>query len=458
MNTDYDVIVVGGGISGLACAWRLQQSGCRVLLLEASSRAGGTIGTLRRDGYLLESGPNSALDTTPLIAQLLDELDITGARVDSAPAAVNRYILHHGRLLPLPLSPLAFVSTPLFSLSAKLRLLREPFIRRAAADADESIAAFVRRRLGSEFLERAIDPFVAGVYAGNPDQLSVRAAFPKLHRLEQTYGSLIAGQLRGSRARARDPEQSRHAATMFSFRGGMQTLTDAIAQRLARIELDAPVTGVESRDDGWIVATAGPRLPRSLRTRAVVLAVPAYAAAKLVATLAPAAAEVLAAIPYPPIAVVASGYRKSAIGHALDGFGFLVPKSEGRQVLGTIFSSTLFEGRAPDGAVLLTTFVGGARQPALARRDEEQIAGLVQAEHAAILGANTSPEFVDVRRWPNAIPQYALGHLERIAAIEDAERKLPGIHFCANWRGGVSLGDCIRSAAGTAERVLSERR
>jgi oxygen-dependent protoporphyrinogen oxidase len=293
------------------------------------------------------------------------------------------------------------------------------------------------------------------VYAGNPDQLSVRAAFPKLHRLEQAYGSLIVGQLRGARARARDPEQSRHSAAMFSFRDGMQTFTDAIARRLRRIELDVPVLRIERRNDAYVVQTGGARLPRTLSTRAVVLALPAYAAANLVASLAPAAAAALAAIAYPPVAVVASGYRRSAIGHSLDGFGFLVPKSEGRQILGTIFSSALFDDRAPAGSALLTTFVGGARQPALAQRDDADVAALVQAEHAAILGAPERADFVDVRRWPRAIPQYALGHLQRIAVVEDAERALPGLHLCANYRGGVSLGDCIRSAAETVERVLA---
>jgi protoporphyrinogen/coproporphyrinogen III oxidase len=454
-SVDADVIVVGGGISGLACAWRLQKSGRKVLLLEASSRAGGTIGTVREHGYLLESGPNSTLDTTPLIGRLLEELGIAGERMDAAPAARNRYILRQGKLLALPLSPGAFLSTPLFSTLAKLRLLREPFIGRNREDIDESVADFVRRRLGTEFLDRAINPFVAGVYAGDPEQLSVSAAFPKLHQLEQAHGSLILGQMLGARARARNPEKSRQSAAMFAFRDGMQTLTDVIARRLEQVELGTEAISVEPGNGGHLVRTNGANGHRAFHARVVLLSLPAYAAANLAAPFAPRTSAALAAIPYPPVAVAASAYRRGSIAHTLDGFGFLVPQCEGRQILGTIFSSTLFDHRAPREFDLLTTFVGGMRQPALAQLEEAEIAELVQAEHASILGAAPRAEFVKVRRWPRAIPQYTLGHLARIAQIEEAERDVPGLFFCANYRGGVSIGDCIRSAEGTAARVAS---
>jgi protoporphyrinogen/coproporphyrinogen III oxidase len=454
-SVDADVIVVGGGISGLACAWRLQKSGRKVLLLEASSRAGGTIGTVREHGYLLESGPNSTLDTTPLIGRLLEELGIAGERMDAAPAARNRYILHQGKLLALPLSPAAFLSTPLFSTLAKLRLLREPFIGRNPEVIEESVADFVRRRLGAEFLDRAINPFVAGIYAGDPELLSVAAAFPKLHQLEQAHGSLILGQLLGARGRARNPEKSKRSAAMFAFRDGMQTLTDAIARQLAQVELGAEVISVEPGNGGHVVRTGGACAHREFHARVVLLSLPAYAAAILAAPFAPRAAAALAAIPYPPVAVAASAYRSGSSAHALDGFGFLVPQCEGRRILGTIFSSTLFDHRAPRELDLLTTFIGGMRQPALAQLEEPEIAELVQAENASILGAAPRAEFVRVRRWPRAIPQYALGHLARIAQIEEAERDVPGLFFCANYRGGVSIGDCIRSADNTVTRVAS---
>ena len=450
---DTDVIVIGGGISGLACAWGLQQRGIRVVLLEAAARPGGSIGTAREQGCLLEAGPNSALDTTPLIAQLLDELGIAGERISANAAARNRYILRDGRLTALPLSPPEFLRTSLFSTRAKLRLLCEPFIARNAPDVEESVAGFVRRRLGGEFLDYAINPFVAGVYAGDPEALSVRAAFPRLHELEQAHGSLILGYLLGARARARNPEKSKQAAPMFAFRDGMQTLTDALARRLAQVELATETVGIAPGKTSYAVTASSGNAQRELRARAVVLATPAYAAAKLAMPFAPAAGAALAAIPYPPVAVVISAYRRDAIRHPLDGFGVLVPQREERNTLGTIFSSSLFDNRAPPDLALLTTFVGGMRQPELARLNESEIVAIVHAEHVAMLGARAHAKFVRVKRWARAIPQYTLGHLGRIATIEGAERNFPGMFFCANYRGGVAIGDCIKSADRAASQV-----
>jgi protoporphyrinogen/coproporphyrinogen III oxidase len=450
---DAEVIVVGGGISGLACAWNLEQRGIRVLVLESGERAGGTIGTVRENDCLLEAGPNSALDTTLLIARLLDQLGITQDRVAANPAARNRYILRDGNLTALPLSPVEFIGSPLFSARAKLRLLGEPFIGASGPAVEESVAAFVRRRLGGEFLDYAINPFVAGVYAGDPELLSVKAAFPRLHELEQTHGSLIRGYVAGGRARRRNPEKSKQAAPMFAFREGMQTLPAAIARRLARVELATSAVRIVPGKDRQTVTARSKDVHREFRAHAVVLATPAYAAAELVAPFSPRTGAALAAIEYPPVAVAISAYRRTDVRHPLNGFGVLVPRLERRKILGTIFSSSLFENRAPVELVLLTTFAGGMRQPDIARLDEPGISAIVQAEHAAMLGAPARAEFVRIRRWERAIPQYALGHLDRMAAIEAAEREFRGLYFCANYRGGVAIGDCIKSADRSAERV-----
>ncbi|MBI4192617.1 MAG: protoporphyrinogen oxidase [Betaproteobacteria bacterium] len=455
LNGDADVIVVGGGISGLAAAWALQRRGVRVVLLEAAVRAGGTIGSTREQGCLIESGPNSMLETTPLIGELVGELGIAGERIAAQPAARSRYILRDGKLIALPLSPLAFFVTSLFSAGAKLRLLREPFIGRGARAAEESVADFVRRRLGTEFLDYAINPFVAGVYAGDPETLSVQAAFPRLHELEQKHGSLIRGQLLGARERARNPDKSKQVAAMLSFRDGMQTLTDAIARRLTRIEFNAEAVRIVPGEHGYGVTVSGAAGGRNYRARAVLVATPAQAAARFTAPFAPHAAAALAAIPYPPLAVVVSAYRRDTIAHPLDGFGFLVPQRERRLVLGAIFSSTLFEHRAPENLVLLTSFIGGMRQPELAQREEGEIAGFAQAELAALLGAPVHADFIRVTRWPHAIPQYTLGHLDRIARIEEAERNFPGLFFCANYRGGIAVGDCLKSADRAARQVAA---
>ena len=454
-RTDVDVVVVGAGISGLVAAHGLERHGATLEVLEANARPGGVIGTQRRDSVLFERGPNSTLDTTPLINELLDVLGIRAERAEATAAAATRFIVRGGALVPLPTSPGAFLTTRAFSLGAKLRLLREPFIAPAPADAEESIAAFVRRRLGTEFLDYAIDPFVSGVYAGDPERISVKAAFPRLHALEQTYGGLIKGQIKGARERRRSAETSKNAAASFSFRDGMQTLTDALARAIPRLETGVQVRRLEHyADDGtWLVAGSRSGEPVLRRARSVLLALPAYEAAKLVRDLAPAAARALGAIDYAPVASVASAYRRNDVAHALAGFGFLVPKKEQRQILGSLFSSSMFEGRAPADTVLLTTFVGGRRNPALPAKSDAELAAIVHAELASLVGARNEPLWTEITRWPHAIPQYDLGHLARLDPVADAERMLRGLFFCASYRGGVSVGDCIKSAHTMAQAV-----
>ena len=454
MNPASDVVVIGAGISGLATAWWLQRSGRKVTVIEAGSRAGGTIGTIRDSGYLIETGPNSTLETSPLIAQLVGETGTAAQRVYANPAAKNRFILRDGALLPLPLTPPAFLRTRLFSAGAKLGLLRELFVGRSPVDSEETVAQFVRRRLGAEFLDYAINPFVAGVYAGDPERLSVRAAFPKLFEIEQQYGSLIRGQIQGARERKHSKEVSKQAAPMLSFGDGMQTLTDGIAGRLADLRLGARATSIlRTADSGWEVSATGDHGAIHLRAKSVLIATPAAAAARLVTPHAGGASAAMEQIPYPPVASVASAYARADVAHALDGFGFLVPKREQRRILGTIFSSTLFDNRCPPGMVLLTTFVGGMRQPELAQLDQAAIAALVQEELGSLLGVRAAPQRIWVNRWERAIPQYTLGHLARMTAIDEAERALPGLFFCANYRGGISVADCIKSSCAAADRV-----
>ncbi len=451
-----DALVVGAGISGLVAAHRLRCVGRVVGVVEAGPRTGGVIASVARDGCLFERGPNSALDTTPLIGELVDALGLRPRLRFASKIADKRYVVRGGVLHALPMSPGAFLATPLFSPAAKLALLREPFVPAGAPDADEAIAAFVRRRLGREFLDYAIDPFVAGVYAGDPEQISVRAAFPKLHALEQRWGSLIRGQILGGRERRRAKETAKNTARSFAFDAGMQVLTDALAATLDRLALDTCAQRLVRGADGVFTLHAQQRgRPVSWRARAIVLATPADAAASMLREHAADAADALQAIAYAPVATVASAYRASDLAHPLDGFGCLVPRKEQRRVLGVLFSSSMFEGRAPAGAALLTTFVGGQRQPDLPRLAEDEIAALVHAEHGALLGARKAPLFQAVTRWPRAIPQYAVGHLGRVARAEAASRALPGLFFCANWKGGVAVGDCIRSGHQVADEATA---
>jgi oxygen-dependent protoporphyrinogen oxidase len=449
-----DVLVVGAGLSGLVTAFRAKRAGLNVAVFEAGSRPGGVIGSVRRSGALFERGPNSGLDTTPLINAMLDDLGIRADRVDGSKASSKRYVLRDGRLVALPMSPGAFLRTPLFSFGAKVRLFAEPFIGKAAPDVEESIAQFVRRRLGPEFLDYAIEPFVAGIYAGDPETLSVPAAFPRLHALEQQYGSLIKGAILGARQRRKNADKAKNAASSFSFRDGMQTLTDALARAVGQVDCDVKVTRVDRRPDGGFTV-AGERFGMAFerQARAVVVATPAYAAAGIVQAMAPVAAEALREIPYPPVTVVASAYRRREILHPLDGFGFLAPARERPAVLGTLFSSTMFENRAPTEVAVLTTFVGGRRNPDLAMAGDAEIRGAVQEELARLLGAGADPMWSEITRWPRAIPQYTMGHLPRLAKVEEAEKDIPGLYFCANYRGGVSIGDCVKAGHATAERV-----
>ena len=452
----FDVVVVGAGISGLVTAYRLQAAGLAVQVLDAAPRPGGVIGSVARDGCLFERGPNSALDTSPLIGELVAALGLGPQLRFASAVADKRYVVRDGVLLALPVSPGAFLSTRLFSASAKLALLREIFVARSPPQAEESIAAFVRRRLGREFLDYAIDPFVAGIYAGDPERISVRAAFPKLHALEQRWGSLIRGQVLGARERRRQLETAGNTAKSFSFELGMQQLTDALAAALSGLSLNTRATRIE-RDAAGVFTLHAKQQERhhEWRARALVLATPAHATAALLREHAPDAVAALEAIDYAPVASVASAYARSAIEHPLDGFGCLVPRNEKRRILGVLFSSSMFDGRAPAGTALLTTFVGGQRNPELPGLPEEQIAALAHDEHGALLGSCSLPLFQAVTRWPRAIPQYTLGHLQRVARTAAAQRALPGLFFCASWKGGVSVGDCIRGGHLEADAVAA---
>lgn len=446
--------MIGAGISGLTAAHGLRKRSRSCEIVDAGEVAGGVIGSRRRDGFQYELGPNSALDTTPLIDALLQDLGIADERIDANAIASTRYVVRGGKLAALPGSPRAFVTTSAFTLVAKLRVLREPFIARTPAGVDESIAAFVRRRLGPEMLDYAVDPFVAGIYAGDPERISVAAAFPRLLALEQEYGSLIKGQILGARARRKNDGVAKNIARSFSFRGGMQTLTDALAKAIAPIEHGTSVLRVARDHQGrFAIEGAHGDKPVFRRARAVVLAVPAQAAAAMIQDIAPDAAMALSGIEYAPIAVVANAYRRRDVAHSLAGFGFLVPKKAHRSILGCLFSSSMFDGRAPEGAVLLTTFSGGRRNPEVATTSDEDVAAAVREELAALLGTSRPPLWQEVVRWQRAIPQYDLGHLDRLRRIDAVEAAVPGLFFCANYRGGVAVGDRIKNGHATATKV-----
>ncbi len=449
------VVVIGGGISGLTVAYWLKKWGVDVMVLEQGSTVGGTMQTVREDGWLVETGPNSALETTPLFEEMVVDLGILNERIYANERANKRYILRDGMLHALPMSPPAFLTSRLWTLGGKLRILKEPFVGRARKE--ESVAEFVERRLGREFLDYAINPFVAGVYAGNPEQLSVRAAFPKLYALEENYGGLIKGMIKGAKERRRRAETAKDRAKMFSFIGGMTTFPQAIARMLGEtVRTHTRVVGIERLNSSmFTVMCESQKGTESLQARMVVIATPAMQASRLVVSLSPSLAESLARIYYPPVAEVFLGFRLDQIARPLDGFGFLVPARENRRILGTIWSSAIFPQRSPEGHEAFTTFVGGARQPRMCSLNDENLIRLVTEELGSIMGVMGQPVFSKVIRWEKAIPQYNLGYLDIMKAVDRCEAEVPGLFFCSNFRGGIAVGDCVMNGKKMAERIRS---
>ena len=450
-----DVAVIGAGITGLTLAYRLQKAGLRVLVLEKRRHPGGVIRSEQQEGYLFDAGPNSTLDKGLYLAQLIRDLGLDSEMCVANDRAANRFIVKNGVLHKLPMSPPAFITSRLLSTRAKLRILGEMFVPRKSEVGNESVADFVQRRLGREFLTYVINPFVAGVYASDPAHLNVRAAFPKLKALEQQYGGLIRGAIAKQRQKRQNSQFAGPSGRLLSFRQGMQTLTSALADRLgSSLQIGIEVEHIQRQADGFtLVARATSGRPCTIRARRVVLACPAPVAAKLLNPLDKAAAAALERIPYAPVAVVFHGFPKSAVPHPLDGFGFLVPAIEKRRILGTIWSSTLFPGRAPAGAVALTTFVGGARQPELVHRSEDALEALVRQELGDLLGITGRPDFVRVMRWRKAIPQYTDAQPAAMAALEKLESAHPRLHVAGNFRGGISVADCVDNAFVLADTI-----
>ncbi|MDX1487361.1 MAG: protoporphyrinogen oxidase, partial [Acidiferrobacterales bacterium] len=375
-----EIIVIGAGISGLATAWFLKVRGYPVRVLESTAEPGGCARTIAERGFLVDAGPTSTLYRNGALGELITSLGLGEEVVEANAVARNRYIVKDGELLTLPLGPFAFARTPLFSAKAKVRLLLEPFHGRARDE--ESVAQFVARRLGPEILDWAIDPFVSGVYAGDPTRLSARAATAKVYALEAEYGSLFIGAIRRLLRRRASGPQPR--GKLISFRNGMQSLATAIASKLdGHISFNTEVSALaRTANEEWIVRAG----EREFRARRVVLATPAYCAAKLLAPLDADLGAALERIPYPPVASVALGFSRGQVRHPLNGFGMLIPSKVGRVTLGALFSSTLFPGRAPDGEVLLTAFVGGARNRSVATLTQEELIARILSDLRPLLG------------------------------------------------------------------------
>lgn len=435
---DVDVAIVGAGISGLACAFACRALGMRVALFEATDEPGGCIKTVRMGEYLIEGGPQSFV-SSPALDDLIDGLAMRSDVVVSAPAARRRYVLTRRGLIAVPTSPPAMVWSRLLSTRAKWRLMREPFVAPRKGEDDESVASFVRRRAGQEIADVVAGPFVAGINAGDPEKISVRSMFPVLERMEREHGSVLRGLRKTGAPRGR--------ATSFSFSKGNHALPIALATSLGdSISYRSTVESLEVGRAGASVAVGGDR-PRNVRAERVVIAAPAGLAARLVAPFAADVSRELSAIEYAPVVQLALSYPRGAIGVPLDGFGFLASSDADAPILGAVWNSVAFPTRSNVDDVLVTAFVGGARDRTITLRTDEELVTIVDdALRRAMKIAGAKARSVATFRFTAGIPQYNLGHDERLRAIEAGIARHPAVTLCGNYLRGLSVGDCVRQA------------
>jgi oxygen-dependent protoporphyrinogen oxidase len=451
MTEKIDVLIIGGGISGLATAWWLAQGGLSVEVWEANKHPGGKILSTQQDGYLTERAAAMVMNFRPEVVELVREAGLETAKTIRQPAAeARRYLLHRGRLKSLPMRLGAMVASPLWSLRGKLRLLAEPFIP-SGGRADESVSEFVTRRLGREVLEKAMEPFIAGTLAADPDQTSATAALPRLTALERRYGSITAGVLMNRVLRRR----TACTTDTFSFRGGMSTLVETLAQTPGiKMCTGHVVEELVQERHGWRATATTSDGQRSLSARQVIVTTPAPVAAKLVTPLDNELSELLRGIDYAAVTVVHTGLAHDAAGHPLDGTGFLSPRGESTSLTGNLWMSTLFPNRAPPGKVLLTSYLGGSRAPQVMDWDNERIVEETLRTLCPLLDLKADPEMVRIDRHRQALPVYHGAYQARMQAIADRLQQFPGLHLEANYRGGVSVRDRLVRGHAVAKQIL----
>ena len=455
MTSSAPVIVVGGGISGLVCSYALKKAGVEILALDASRDAGGLIRSEKRDGFLLELGPQS-FSSAAVLRGLCAQLGIADQALE-APANAPRYVLMDGTLKAVPLNPAAMLTSSFLSSRTKWAIARDAFGSTRAPDEDESIAAFVQRKFGDELLDRLVGPFVSGIYAGDPECLSLRSAFPQLYEAEKSAGSVLRGMLRAAKSR----KGPRERPALQSFRDGNQTLTHALAEKIgSNLRLGAEVVGIaprrESRATKFEVRIRQTNSEETVLADRLVLATPTDVAGALLRDVNPAFEPVLSGIEYAPVAVVSLGYKREDVAHSLNGFGFLVPRSSRLRTLGTVWNSSLFAGRAPAGQVLLTSFVGGATDRAAAALSCDDLAQLVHREIAPVLQIRATAVFSHVQMYRRALPQYNLGHSGRLRALDKLRADVPGLFFIGNYLRGPAIGSCVDLAMATADSVVNQ--
>ena len=472
------IVIIGGGISGLAAAHRVLELTTKLrlpvqlTLLEASNKLGGTVQTTSRDGFLIERGPDSFISEKPECLDLVKRLGIEFRLIETNSAHRRSFIVKGSRLIPMPagfnlLAPSQiwpFLTSDILSFAGKARLALDLLLPRRAinGNTDESLADFVRRRLGHEALERIAQPMIAGIYTADPETLSLKATMPRFLEMEQQSRSLmLALKKKGSEA-ASETQGARYGL-FLSFDSGMQVLTDELARHISksnknphessiRLNTVAESLAMDASSDypKWKIQIGN----EILTADAVCLALPAFVCARLLRSIDESLASELASIPYASTATINLGYKREDIRRPLDGFGFVVPFVEKRTVMACTFSSVKFADRAPDGRALLRAFVGGALQGELLSLSDEEMIQRVRDDLRDLLGVKATPLFSEVSRWENSMPQYLLGHLDRVAKINSRLNNLPGLELAGNAYSGVGIPDCIRSGESAANRLI----
>ena len=475
------VAVIGGGITGLAAAQRLmsRSDNVQVVLLEASRRLGGIIRTEAADGFLMELGPDSFITNKPAAIQLCNEIGFTDQLIATDARFRRSLVLRNGKPMPVPdgfmlmapSKPWAILTTPILSLTARLRLLSEAVIARRTTAEDESLASFVRRRFGQQTLERLVQPLIGGIYTADPEKLSLKATMPRFSEMEQSHGSVIRATLaqqkvdrKRSAGQQNDLNNSSGSGARYGLfataAGGLSDMVAAIERVLrktGRVEtrLGLEVTGIEkptASGSHWVVQL---RNQRPMTFDAVIVTLPTHAAGRILKpAISPELHAALLEIEYASSAIVVSGHQLSDFNHPMDAFGLVVPAIERRKILAVSFSSRKFSDRAPAGQILLRTFVGGAMQPELLDHDDDTITGFVNDELRSIFGMKTEPMFSEVIRYNNAMPQYHVGHLDRVARIESLLKNTPGLHLAGSAYTGVGIPDSIASGQAAADDII----
>lgn len=453
MTYETRVAILGAGVTGMCAAHYLSELLGResVLVLEASQVPGGTTRTEVVDGFRLDWGPNGFLDREPLTLKWVDDLGLTDSLVRSNEAAAKRFILKNGNLVEIKPPP-AFLFSPLLSVSGRMRLLREPFIAQKSDTAPETIWNFAARRIGPEAADTLVSCMVSGVFGGDAKQLSLEHCFPRMAAMEKEYGTLFKALMSKRRAN-KNASAMGPSGVLTTFREGIGFLPAHVAEQLgARVLFGNGARRITRANGEYRIETTN---GDTVNAQYVIVAMPTYTAADALAELDAEVAKVLALIPYADIAVICTGYSRDQIAHDVNGFGFLVPRSEGKRILGCLWTSSIFPHEAPDGNVLLRTMVGGATDPDAVRLSDSELIDIVKREVHPLIRINGAPKLTRIFRHVRGIPQYLLNHGQNLEAIAAAEQRNPGLYFAGNAYRGVGLNDCVVSAVRVVERLAA---